>query len=193
MASGRGTRAYRGLLVLYPRAFRDRYADDLVQALGDLSEELGPRKAWRRVTLDLLVTVPRYRMETLMNEAHRSAALTVLIVTMACAGILSLFVGLLPGVILVPLAAALAVGQRSKLARSMDAVDGTRLRKRRLTIAAVLAGSLPLVYLVSLPILGDSWGTDAVVAFAVWVAVLIAAVSYFIVGISTPKSSVVSQ
>ena len=188
MEAGSAIRVYRSLLLLYPRDFRDRYADDLVQTLMDLSGELGSRRAWRRVTLDLVVTVPRYRMETLMKEGHSSTVLTVAIVAMACAGIISPFIGLLPGVVLLPLAAVVAITQRGKLARSMDPVGGTRLRRKRLRIAAVLAVSLPVIYLVSLPILGEQWGTDAVVAFALWVAVLIAAVCYFIAGISTPKS-----
>jgi hypothetical protein len=49
-----------------------------------------------------------------------------------------------------------------------------------------------VIYLVSLPILGDEWGTDAKVAFGLWTAVLIAAVSYFVAGITTPKSRVIS-
>ncbi len=52
----------------------------------------------------------------------------------------------------------------------------------------MLAASLPVIYLVSLPLLGDDWGTDAVVAFSVWFAVLIAAACYFVAGFSTPKS-----
>lgn len=68
MEAGSAVRVYRRLLWLYPRDFRDRYADDLVQTLADLSGELGPWRAWRRVSLDLVVTVPRYRLETLMNE-----------------------------------------------------------------------------------------------------------------------------
>ena len=48
------------------------------------------------------------------------------------------------------------------------------------------------IYLVSLPILGDQWGTDAVVAFGLWVTVLVAAVCYFITGIATPKSRAIS-
>jgi hypothetical protein len=75
----------------------------------------------------------------------------------------------------------------------MDAVDASRLRRKRLRIAAALAVSLPVIYLVSLPILGDEWGTDATVAFGLWTAVLIAAVSYFVAGITTPKSRVISQ
>lgn len=179
--------------MLYPRDFRDRYSDDLVQTLTDLSAELGPRRAWRRVTLDLVVTVPRYRMETLMKEEHSSTVLIVATTAMACAGIISLFIGLYLGVLLVPLAAVVAITQRGRLARSMDAVDASRLRRKRLRIAAVLAVSLPVIYLVSLPILGDEWGTDAKVAFGLWTAVLIAAVSYFVAGITTPKSRVISR
>lgn len=193
MGTGSAIRAYRSLLVLYPRDFRDRYSDDLVQTLTDLSAELGPRRAWRRVTLDLVVTVPRYRMETLMKEQHSSTVLTVAIIGMACAGIISLFIGLYLGVLLVPLAAVVAITQRGRLARSMDAVDASQFRRKRLRIAAVLAASLPVIYLVSLPILGDDWGTDAKVAFGIWTAVLIAAVSYFVAGITTPKSRVISR
>ena len=187
-----GVRVYRSLLLLYPRDFRDRYADDLVQTLTDLSGELGPRRAWRRVTLDLVVTVPRYRMEMLMKDERVSTLLTVAITVMAAAGMTSVFVGLYPGVLLLPLAAVVAVTQRSKLARSIDTVDGTGLRRKRLRTASVLAASLPVIYLVSLPILGDEWGTDAVVAFGVWVAVLVAAVCFFIMGVATPKSRAIS-
>ena len=74
----------------------------------------------------------------------------------------------------------------------MDTVDASRLRRKRLRIAGVLAMSLPVIYLVSLPILGDEWGTDAIVAFGLWTAVLIAAVSYFVSGITTPKSLAIS-
>ena len=192
MEAGSAVRVYRTLLLLYPREFRDRYTDDLVQTLSDLSGELGPRRAWRRVTLDLVVTVPRYRLETVMNAERSSTLLTMAIVVMAVAGITSVFVGLYPGVVLVPLAGVVAITQRSKLARSIDAVDATGLRRKRLRTASVLAASLPVIYLVSLPILGTEWGTDAVVAFGVWVGVLIAAVCYAIAGISTPKSRAIS-
>ena len=175
-------------MALYPRDFRDRYGDDLVQTLADLSAELGPRRVWRRVTLDLVVTVPRYRMETLMKEQHSSTVLLLATVAMASAGIISPFIGLYLGVLLVPLAAVVGITQRGRLARSMDAVDAGRLRRKRLRTAAVLAVSLPVIFLVSLPILGDEWGTDATVAFGIWVAVLIAAVAYFVSAITTPRS-----
>jgi hypothetical protein len=191
-------RVYRNLLLLYPRDFRDRYGDDLVQALTDLSGELGPHRAWRRAALDLVVTVPRYRMETLMKEEHRSTFLTFAIMLMACAGIVFPLVtggswGLLVSVLLWATAAFVAITQRSKLARSMDAVNGTRLRRTRLTTAAVLALLLPVMYVTIPYLLGDHWGVDAIVAFSLWFVVLIAAVSYFIAGITTPKARVISR
>lgn len=191
MEAQQAVRVYRSLLMLYPRDFRDRYTDDLVQTFTDLSGELGARRAWRRVTLDLVVTVPRYRLETLMSDERSSTVLTLAITVMAVAGITSVFVGLYPGVVLVPLAGVVGITQRGKLARSIDVVNGTQLRRKRLRTAAVLAASLPVIYLVSLPILGDDWGTDAVVAFGLWVGVLIAAVCYVIAGISTPKARAV--
>ncbi len=192
MGAGSAVQVYRRLLSLYPRDFRDRYADDLLQTFTDLSGELGSGRAWRRVTLDLVVTVPRYRLETLMNDETSSTVLTAVIVVMAVAGIMSVFVGLPLGAVLVPLAGVVAITQRSKLARSIDVVDGTGLRHKRLRTASVLAASLPVIYLVSLPILGNDWGTDAVVAFGLWVGVLTAAVSYAIAGLSTPKPRAIS-
>ncbi|MGE3449284.1 MAG: hypothetical protein AB7H92_17090 [Microbacteriaceae bacterium] len=127
-----------------------------------------------------------------MNDERTSILLTVVIVGMAAAGITSALVGLYPGVVLVPLAAVVAITQRGKLARSIDAVDGIGLRRKRLRTASALAASLPVIYLVSLPLLGNHWRTDAVVAFGLWFAVLIAAVSYGIAGMSTPKARAIS-
>jgi hypothetical protein len=188
MNSRSRARVYRGLLYLYPRQFREHYRDDLEQAITDLEAELGRRRALRRVALDLAVTVPRYRIEALMKEEHTATVLTVAITAMACIGIVSIFTGLYLGAVLLVLAVVLAVTQRSSLARSIDPVNGTRLRHKRLMTAKVLGVLLPVIYLVSLPILGDDWGTDAVVAFGVWCVVLIGAVVYLIVGLNTPKS-----
>ena len=70
---------------------------------------------------------------------------------------------------------------------------GSQSRRKRLTTAAVLTASLPVIYLVSLPILGDDWGIDAIVAFGLWFVVLIAAVVYFIAGITTPRTPATQQ
>jgi hypothetical protein len=180
---------YRALTWLYPRDFRSRYRDDLVQIHADLTRERGPARAWGRTTLDQFVTVPRYRMESLMKESFSPIVLTVAIAAMAVSGIASVFVtDVYAAVLLTPLAMVLAVTQRSRLARSMVAVNGHRVRRRRLTIAAVLAAALPVLYVAAPAILGDSWGADAVALFSLWVVLLIAAVVYFIAGITTPRT-----
>lgn len=122
-----------------------------------------------------------------MNERHQPAVLTAGIVVLAALGILSVPLGLAPGLTLLPIAVVLGLSQRSKLAQSLDTDGGSDLRRRRLTIATILTALLPVVYLVSLPILGDDWGADATVAFGLWFGVLITAVYFFIAGFNTPR------
>lgn len=185
-------RMYRALTWLYPRDFRNHYRDDLVQSFTDLTRESGPGRAWVRTTLDLIVTVPRYRMETLMKEQNSANTLTGLIVLLGAIGIISVPLGYHWGILLLPLAIGLGIAQRSKLARAMDVREGNDMRRRRLRIATVLMASLPVIYLVSLPILGENWGLDAIIAFSLWFIVLIVAVCYLIAGINTPRSPVTS-
>ena len=185
---------YRALTWLYPRDFRNRYRDDLVQIHADLTREHGRTRAGCRTTLDLLVTVPRYRMEILMKESLSPIALVVAIATMGVAGIVSVFVtDVRVAVLLLPLAIVLAVTQRSKLARSMDAGNGSRMRRKRLTTAAVLAVSLVVIFFAGPLILGDHWGIDAIALFGLWFVLLIAAVVYFIAGITTKRTPATQQ
>ena len=53
---------YRGLTLLYPREFRHRYRDDLIQHHADLTRDRGRAAAWSRSGLDLIVTIPRYAL-----------------------------------------------------------------------------------------------------------------------------------
>ena len=185
---------YRALTWLYPRDFRDRYRDDLVQIHADLTRECGATRAWGRATLDLFVTVPRYRMESLMKKSLSPTVVTVAIVTIGMAGIASVFVtDVYLALVLLPLAIVLAVTQRSKLARSIDTVNGPRDRRKRLTTAAVLGVSLVVLYLAAPLILGDSWGVDAIALFSLWFVLLIATVVYFIAGITTRRSAATQQ
>jgi hypothetical protein len=125
------TGIYRAVIRLYPREFRARYRDDLVQHFTDLVNERGLRAAWTRTAVDLIVTVPRYRLEAIMNERHSTTTLTVAITLLAAGGLLSVPAGIYPGIVLLPLAGALAVGQRSALARAIRTADSHR-RQRRL-------------------------------------------------------------
>jgi hypothetical protein len=69
---GAGTLLYRALLRLYPRRFREYYADDLVLHFEDLVGRDGARQAWSRTAVDLLVTVPRYRLASALRAASSS-------------------------------------------------------------------------------------------------------------------------
>ena len=79
-----GTRhesVYRGLLGLYPRAFRDDYAEAMVQLFGDRRRERGNR-AWLEAVPDLVRTFPVQRMEAVMDRLSpgaRVAALAVIV------------------------------------------------------------------------------------------------------------------
>jgi len=179
---------YRSLLRLYPRDFRTHYGEDLVQHFGDLVANMGAPVAWSRTGVDLLVTVPRYRLETIMNERTSATARAITLTLLAASGVLSWLTGFGPGIALLVVAVVLAVAQRSALARSIRTPDANR-RRRRLRTAAVLAticAASIVSYLnaVSDP---DVSGTSLVVHNAVGVPTMIGAVVYLIIGLLTPK------
>ena len=182
--------AYRALIRLYPRDFRDRYRDDLEQNFSDLVDDRGAGTAWARIAIDLAVTVPRYRLEAIMTERHSATTLSIAITLLAAAGLLSVPIGFYPGIVLLPVAVALAVAQRSTIARSIRTPDSNR-RRRRLTIAAALA----LLWAVSTTLVlldirhEDDWGGKVVVYNLIFFVTLIAAVVYLIVGLLTPKAN----
>jgi len=182
--------AYRTLTLLYPRAFRDRYRDDLTQAHDDLTSELGPARAWCRSGLDLLVTVPRYRLETLMNNRDSNTALNVVVGALVVLG-----AGMAPamgiGFALIPIALAviIVVSQRTNLAESLRAPDTNR-RRRRLITSAMLAALSVLVIAVFIADIGrdDEWGDRWVVYNLVFTVTAVASVIYLVVGLLTKKS-----
>ncbi len=61
---------YRALTRLYPREFRDRYREDRIQHHSDLAHSGGPVAAWSRSGLDLIITIPRYHLERIMDQRH---------------------------------------------------------------------------------------------------------------------------
>jgi hypothetical protein len=82
----RHIRLYRLAVRLYPAAFRTEYEGDLVGAFANLVSDLGPRRAWTRTLIDLIATLPRRRLEELMNPQRSTAPLAAA----AIAAVLSL-------------------------------------------------------------------------------------------------------
>ena len=180
---------YRSLVRLYPRSFRSHYGDDLVQHFADLVTDRGARAAWTRAGVDLIVTIPRYRLESVMTEQRSATTLNIAITFLAAGGVLSVLTGIYPGLVMFVGAIALAVAQRSTLARAIRIPNSNR-RRRRLGIAAVLG----LVFLASIvsyiQALSDEHisGASLLVHNAVGVPAMVGAIVFLIAGLLTPRS-----
>ncbi|MEO7397864.1 MAG: hypothetical protein ABIW84_04800 [Ilumatobacteraceae bacterium] len=92
----KGLSLYAALTRLYPAGFRREFGSDLVQHFDDLSQARGPCAAWRRASLDLLVTVPRYRLESIMSTRSSSFTLIFGPIALAVAGAASILMGIVP-------------------------------------------------------------------------------------------------
>jgi hypothetical protein len=178
---------YRTLVRLYPRNFRQQYGDDLVQHFDDLVADRGTAAACGRTALDLAVTVPRYRLETIMNERHSANAVSIIVGSIAAAGVASVLVGIYPGALLLVVALVLAITQRSAIARSLRAPDSDR-RRRRLHTAAALAVLFAASFVAYLMLIGETWSTRETVLAIIGNAALIGAVGFLAAGLLTPKT-----
>lgn len=181
-----GHRVYRAAVQLYPRDFRRHYGDDLVQSFGDLVTDRGPVAAWRRTTLDLLLTVPRYRLEAVMTDRLSATTLNVIITLLIAAGLISFMMGVGPGIVLVGVAVVLAVAQRTTLARALRRPD-THARRRRLTVGAVLGGVFVVSYATYVALIGETWTIRETVLAVVGTTAMFGSVAFLIAGLLTPK------
>lgn len=176
------------MICLYPKDFRVCYRDDLVQHFADLAINRGTFAACARTSLDLIVTVPRYRLEKIVS-LHRTTALNLTVGLLAAGGILSLVVGVYPGLVLLAVAVAFVIAQRSSLAQAIRTPD-SRQRSRRLTAAATFAAlCLGTVAVAMLDLWGeDSWGNKVIAYNAAFVLSLVGAVVSLIAGLLTPNA-----
>lgn len=67
-------RSYRALTVLFPRAFRREYGDDLVQLFREDLSERGALRGWGRALSDLVLSVPVQHVEATVNQTSSRAA-----------------------------------------------------------------------------------------------------------------------
>ena len=61
-------RGYQLLIPLYPAAFRREFGGDMLLLFDSLVADRGILAATSRTSLDLIVTVPRYRLETVISD-----------------------------------------------------------------------------------------------------------------------------
>lgn len=182
---------YRRLVRLYPRGFRDDYAEDLVQNFADLVANHGPSRTWRRTAVDLAVTVPRYRLETVMNPRHTNTTLYIATAIVATAAAVSITTDVFPGgFVLLAVAAVLTVVSASKLARSTRPAD-TERRRHFLVAAAVLAATCVIsttAFWIELAATENWHGGKLVVYNAVFFITAIGALVCLVVGLRTPRT-----
>lgn len=186
----RHAEVYRSLVRLYPKGFRHDYADDLVQHFTDLLANHGPSHTWRRTAVDLAVTLPRYRLETLMNPRHTTTTLYLVTAVVAIAAVVSITTDLFPGGFALLLAAAvLAVAAASRLARSTRAPD-TQRRGHLLTAAALAATCVisTAAFWIELSISENWHGGKLVVYNAVFFITAIGALVSLVAGLRTPRT-----
>jgi hypothetical protein len=191
-------RIYRALIRLYPKEFRRNYGDDLLQAHADLVHEHGRSRAWWRTGLDVAITVPRYRLETIMTTRHPDTSLHVVIAALLILGVLATMDGgAVLGIPVLLIAVILTIAQRSRLARSLRSPDGDQ-RRRRLRIAGVLGGVCVVTLAVFVIDIGndDSWGTRAFVYINIFNIAFVAAIVYLVAGLATrrpPSGTITAQ
>jgi hypothetical protein len=189
-------RSYRAVVRLYPKGFRREFGDDLVRHFAELVSDLGPRRAWSRTFLDLVITLPIYRLEAIMSPSRSNITLNLTIVVLTAAGLISIFamdtstLGTTFGVVLLGAAAVVAITQRTRLARSLRITNGSRTR--RLTLAAISAVVFAAAIVGYLMAIGD--GDDPVsgavlVAYnLVGIIALIATGVFLAKGLRTPRT-----
>jgi hypothetical protein len=185
------SRVYRSLVRLYPKSFRGEYADDLVQSFDDLLADVGPALTWRRTAVDLVVTIPRYRLETAMNPHHTNTALVVITSAAVALAAIATLTGALPGgPIWLVLAVVMLISSGSRLARSTRPPD-TALRRHLLRRAAAL-GVICLVGSAAMWIelgVSEDWnGGKLLVYNAFFFATSIGALVCLFLGLRTPRS-----
>ncbi len=178
---------YRTLTALYPSEFRNLYRDDLVQAHADIVGEHGRARGWARSALDLAITVPRYRLETIMKPRTSDTVILLIIgALIVLAVIATTDLGALVAIVPLALAAIIAITQRSRLARSLRSPDGNQ-RRRRLRNAAVLGCVCVVTLGVFIVDIGgdENWGGRAFVYINIFNIAFVAAIVYLIAGLLT--------
>ena len=188
-------RIYESLLWLYPRDFRREYGDDLVQNFNDLLYNRGVRSAWVRTSIDLIVTVPRYRLENIMSEQKSATTINIVLVVLSVGGGLALTTDIFPITPVFWLAAiVLAFVQRGALARAIR-TPGINSRRNRFVKAAVFAFICIAAWVSFLIAVGDDEisGGSLLIHNAIGVPAMIGAIVYVILGLLTPRMPRVAQ
>ncbi|MEA2826463.1 MAG: hypothetical protein QOG43_902 [Actinomycetota bacterium] len=143
-------RLYRLLLLAYPRSFRRRFGDDMAQIFADLESHTSRLRLWPRTIVDMAASVPRQRLESLMDRFSPGARAYVAFALAVISAVAVVLVGsAVPLALPIVAIAALALALRHRHQLGHLATTGSRwylfLAAGAATLASivVLAGVLP--------------------------------------------------
>lgn len=175
LGESRQVRAYRALVLLYPRSFRDEYRDLMVQAFQDDLIERGTRRVWSRTIGDLLVSIPIQLVETAMPKPSKTRtaqiallASTLTVLAVAAAG---RYVALIGAVILAVTVSGL-VYWRSTVPYRDAVTDASAAWWRVILAGAVLLGGIGAAATFGPDMDWFPWHLAAFLYLSAWVAMI---------------------
>lgn len=184
-------RTYRHLIALYPAELRREHGDDMVLVVDELIADRGVVAATTRTTIDLIVTVPRYRLEAVMSKTRATRTLNVAITGLLALGTFGVTAGgTWIGAMLIFGGLGLAIANRGRLARSIRTPNPSQ-RSHRLRLAALNAGIFAAC-VVAYGIVtwdGEASTPGLLIPNLLGTAALVGAVGFFLAGLFTPRTA----
>lgn len=172
-------RAYRTLVLLYPRSFRGEYRDLMVEAFREDLDARGTRAVWCRTVGDLLVSVPVQLVEATMSKPSkvRSAQLVVAFSILAVVAVVAAgrFVVIIAPAIVAVMAAALLYW-RSTMPYREAVRDASASWWRVILAGAVLLGGIGVTATYGPHMDWFPWHLAAFLYLTAWVAMILGAV-----------------
>lgn len=162
--------AYRAMVRLYPREFREEYGADMVQLLRDQRADEPAWRVFARAAIDVAITVPAQHLEVNMNEP--STHLVPLLYTACALGgvLLAIVGGSSTGVVALGVIIAVVAGTTAAIAWRRTGPAGGRISTRGWW-KLVVAGPCIIAGVVAAAGIGiDAW---MVGMFAVLVAFVV--------------------
>jgi hypothetical protein len=187
--------AYRVLVRLYPAEFCREYGDDMMLLFDELVADRGILAATTRTSIDLIVTVPRYRLEASMTEIRTTRMLAVAIAGLLVLGVATPMMGLLwSGPVLIVAGLGLMLANRGRLARAIRTPDSSQ-RTRRLRLSALSAGVFAAAVVGYVIVIWDEEASTLglLLPSLLGMAALVGAVWFLIAGLLTPRTANTSR
>lgn len=185
-------RGYQLLIPLYPAAFRREFGGDMLLLVDSLVADRGILAATSRTSLDLIVTVPRYRLETVMTDSRATQVLTATIAGLLVLGFISPMAGLpwWPSPLLILAGLGLTVANRTRLAHAIRTPDSSR-RSRRLRLSALSAAVFAAAVVGYGVVIWDETASTLGLLLPSFLgtAALVCSAWFLVAGLLTPRSA----